>query len=272
MRGPTYSRWADSDARGRVEAEVHQASRGRSTDPEAHRLYLLARHFIDQYSRESTGKAISYLEQAVARDPGFALAWSELSVAYVREVGFGLVPPDGFSRARQAVERSLQLEPSLADGHAQYAWIQLFHDWDWRGAETSLNYALAPQRIGTRVYLALTLLARGRHEEALAEAAREPEEGYRLSASAIVHAALGHHAESEDALRRLIDDHAGTDAVQVAEVQTHRHDVDAAFHWLDRAYATRDTGLPRLKINPLFRGLHGDSRWRGLLMRMGLEE
>ena len=342
LRATLLGEEADSDARGRVEAEVHQASRGRSTDPEAHRLYLLARHFMDQYSRESTRKAISYLEQAVARDPGFALAWSELSVAYVREVGFGLVPPDGFSRARQAVERSLQLEPSLADGHAQYAWIQLFHDWDWRGAETSLNYArelapgstsvlrlsgvlagvrgrtqeaiaifqkaleqdplsaaayhslgfglfvvddfagaeesfrkaleLAPQRIGTRVYLAFTLLARGRHEEALAEAAREPEAGYRLSAAAIVHAALGHQAESEDALRRLIDDHAVTYAIQVAEVQAHRQDVDAAFHWLDRAYATRDTGLPRLKINPLLRGLHGDPRWRGLLMRMGLEE
>jgi len=332
----------DSDARSRVQAEVHRASRGRSTDPEAHRLYLLARHFMDQYSREPTQKAISYLEQAVDRDPEFALAWAELSVAYVREVGFGLVPSDGFMRARQAVRRSIDLEPSLADGHAQYAWIQLFHDWDWRGAETSLGHArelapgsasvlrlsgvlesilgrtqdaiaifrkaleqdplsaaayhslgfglyvvddfagadqafskaleLAPQRIGTRAYLAITLLALGRRDEALAEASREPEDGYRLWALAIIHGAHGDDPESEDALRRLIDEHAVRYALQVAEVQACRNDVDAAFHWLDRACTGRDTGLPRLKTNPQLRRLHGDERWSALLKRMGLDE
>ena len=54
---------------------------------------------------------------------------------------------EGYARSRAAAERSIALEPELADGHAQIAWIRIFHDWDWRGAEASLARAreLAPE-------------------------------------------------------------------------------------------------------------------------------
>ena len=81
---------ADSDASGEAKAEVAQAAKGRGTDPEAHRLYLLARHLIDRCTREDTAKAIEYLKEALERDPEFALAWAELSRAYAREADRGL--------------------------------------------------------------------------------------------------------------------------------------------------------------------------------------
>jgi TolB-like protein len=65
---------ADSGASDRARVEVDRAARGRANDAEAHRLFLLARHFMDQLNREATVKAIEYLRQAVQRDPGFALA------------------------------------------------------------------------------------------------------------------------------------------------------------------------------------------------------
>lgn len=133
---------ADSVASDRARAEVRQAARGRSTDPEALRLYLLARHFMDQFNRDATAKAVGYLAQAVERDPGFALAWTELSVAHMREVGWTLVPvEEGCARARAAVQQALALEPTLAEAHAQDAWIRIFHDWDWKGAEEALARA-----------------------------------------------------------------------------------------------------------------------------------
>ena len=333
---------ADSVASGRAKAEVDRAARGRSTDPEAHWLYLQARHFMDQFSRGSTAKAIACLKQALERDPAFALAWAELSVAYVREVGWGLAPAAaGFALAREAVERSIVLEPSLADGHAQIAWIRMFHDLDWRGAEASLGRArelaagsasvirlsgvlasilgrpneaieilrralehdplsaaayhslglalhvvddfagagdafrkaldLAPQRIATHAHLALTVLAQGRPEEALVHARQEPEEGYRLWALAIIHHVMGDERESETALQRLIDEHAGRWSLQVAEVRAARGEVDAAFEWLDRAHTVRDTGLAHVKTNPRLRALHGEPRWAALLDKMGFE-
>jgi len=83
----------DSDASGAAKAEVAQAAKGRGTDPEAHRLYLLAKHLIDRYVREDTAKAIEYLKEAVARDPKYALAWAELGWAYSRDAGVRVGPP-----------------------------------------------------------------------------------------------------------------------------------------------------------------------------------
>jgi serine/threonine protein kinase/Tfp pilus assembly protein PilF len=332
---------ADSEASDRARAEVSRAARGRATDPEAHRLYLLARHFMDQLSRDSTAKAIAYLEQAVERDPGFALAWTELSVVYMRYIPWALIDPQiGYARARESVERALALEPALAEAHVQAAWMKIFHDWDWSGAERALararelapgspsvmrlsgvfagvlgrldeaidlyhqvleldplsaaayqnlglahaalgNHApaeeafrkaleLAPQRIASHAQLSFLALARGRPEEALAEAMREPEPGYRLCAIANAEDALGHRMESDAVLQQLMDDNATHFGLQVAEVFALRGETDKAFHWLDRAYESRDAGLAYVGTNPRLRGLHGDARWTTLLRRMGL--
>jgi tetratricopeptide (TPR) repeat protein len=49
---------------------------------------------------------------------------------------------EGLGRARDAVARALMLEPELAEGHTQLGWIQMNHDWNWRGAEASFARAL----------------------------------------------------------------------------------------------------------------------------------
>ena len=100
--------------------------KGRGTDPEAHRLFLQARHFIDRITREDTAKGIGYLKEALALDPEFALAWAELGRAYASEADWGWAPAaEGYGRAREAVARALALEPDLAEGHAGMGWIQM---------------------------------------------------------------------------------------------------------------------------------------------------
>jgi len=332
-----------SDARGEVRAEVAKAARGRGTSPEAHRLFLLARYVIDRSTREDTAKAIGYLRQALALDAGFALAWAELGGAYAREANNSWAPvAEGYARAREAVARSLALEPELAEGHAQLGWIRMFHDWDWRGAEASYARALelapgnvvvlrgvgvlagnqgrleeeiglirrvlqqdplsaaayhnlgitlhaadrfaeaeeayrktlelTPQAIDNHALLAQTLLALGRAEEALVEAQREPLEALRLSRVAIIHHAMGHRTESDAALREMIEKCAERAAYEVAEVHAVRGEADAAFEWLERAYARRQPWLTELKGNPHFRSLHGDQQWGAFLKKMGFNE
>jgi serine/threonine protein kinase/Tfp pilus assembly protein PilF len=341
LRATLLGETADSEASDRARAEVSRAARGRATDPEAHRLFLLARHFMDQLNHEATAKAISYLKQAVARDPNFAHAWTELSLAYVRQAGIAIIDPaEGRALARQAVERAIEMEPSLSDAHVQMAWISIFHDWDWKAGERSVAKALAlapgsapairlsgvllyihgrreeavvkyraalehdplsaaayhslglvlygmgdlvgaedafrkalelaPQRITTHVQLAFVILDQGRPEEALAEARREGEPSLRNVALAIVEGALNHPAESDAALKELIDKYALYASLQVAEVYATRGDADNAFEWLDRAHETRDVGLVHLKSNPRLRKLHGDPRWQAFLGRMRL--
>ena len=116
------------------------------------------------------------------------------------------------------------------------------------------------------------MLARGRGEEALAEAMREPEEAFRLWALAIVHHVLGRRAESDKALCGLIEKCAEGSACQIAEVYGERREPDAAFEWLERAYAHQDGGLCEMKASPRFRALYGDPRWGAFLKKMGFEE
>ena len=334
---------ADSDASGAAKAEVAKAGKGRGTNPEAHRLYLLARHLNDRLTRENTAKGMEYLREALALDPEFALAWAELGRVHTRMASAVWVEPEeGWRRAREAVERALSLEPDLAEGHVQLGYIRRTHDWDLRGAEASIRRAmelapgnafvlrtaglvaasfghvdeaiglyrraveqdslspptysslgqmlyaadrlaeaeaayrkvleLAPQRAVTRAYLSLVLLALDREEDAVAEALRESEEPYRLWALAIVHHASARGAESDEALRELIEKYADGGAYQIAEVRATRAEADAAFEWLERAYTQRDGGLVEMKASPRLRSLHGDPRWGAFLRKMGLED
>jgi tetratricopeptide (TPR) repeat protein len=334
---------ADSDASRKAKAEVVSAAKGRGTNPEAYRLYLLARHFMGRFTRADTEKAIEYQKQALVLDPEFALAWVELGWAHCREADYGWVPAiEGYRRAREAAERALALEPNLAEGHAETGWIQMIHEWDWRGAGASFRRALelapgnavvlrrtgvfessqgrieaaiefyrraleqdpldshtynniglafyevdrhreaesahrkalelAPQRAGSHEHISMTLIAQGRGEEALAEASLEPDEATRLRALAIVQNVLGNRGESDKDLQELIDKHADVCAWDVAEVHAARGEVDAAFRWLERAYAQRDGGLSSVKSSPLLRSLHDEPRWAAFLNKMGFDD
>ncbi len=82
---------ADAKAGKEATAAVAAAVKGRSTDPEAHRLFLQARHFIDHTTSEDTAKGIGYLKEALTVEPEFALAWSELGRAHIAEANWGWV-------------------------------------------------------------------------------------------------------------------------------------------------------------------------------------
>jgi eukaryotic-like serine/threonine-protein kinase len=148
LRAALLGEDVDSSAIIRAKEDVANAARGRPTDPEAYRLYLLARHFIDRWTQEDMARGIQHLEEALARDPEFAVGWAELSRAHTTQAGCGWVPvEEGNELARQAAERALTLRPDLPDGHVRLAWIQMTYDWDWQGAQASLRLAegLAPQ-------------------------------------------------------------------------------------------------------------------------------
>ena len=143
LRSTLLAGAADAKAATEATAQVAAAVVGRATDAEAHRLYLQARHFLERNNREDTAKGIEHLKRALDRDPEFALAWAELSRAYVIEAmqGWAAQVP-AFGRAREAAERALGLEPELAEAHAALGSIRAYYDWDWRGAEASYGRAL----------------------------------------------------------------------------------------------------------------------------------
>ena len=128
---------------GSVESEVAEAVRGRAADPEAHRLMLMGRYCVGLFTRENAEAAIDSYKRALDIDPEFALCWAELSRAYSISAGKSWVSPDeAFVLARAAVERALELEPELAEAHAQLGRIQAAYDWDLAAAAASYGRAM----------------------------------------------------------------------------------------------------------------------------------
>ena len=182
LLGETPDAKAGKDATAAVAAAV----KGRSTDPEAYRLFLQARHFIDRNTREDTANGIGYLKEALALDPGFALAWAELGRAYSSEGNWGWArSAEGYERARDAILRALALEPDLAEAHAGMAWVQTAYDWDWPAAAASFRRAveLAPGNALVLHQAGLFEASMGRFDEGI-ELTRRAVEQDPLSAAA----------------------------------------------------------------------------------------
>ncbi|HLA95591.1 MAG TPA: hypothetical protein VK612_07710, partial [Pyrinomonadaceae bacterium] len=130
---------------------------------------------------------------------------------------------------------------------------------------------LVPQRSVSYALLALVILEDERVDEALDQAALEPYEMWRTWALSIIQSAAGNSSASDEDLRKLIDKHADGNAYQIAEVHAMRGEADAAFEWLDKAFAERDSGLTHAQVNPRFRPLQDDPRWPDLLVKIGFE-
>jgi tetratricopeptide (TPR) repeat protein len=124
----------------------------------------------------------------------------------------------------------------------------------------------------TKAHLLIGLLDLDAGNIEAAGAAMEQETGeyYRLEGRAIVAFARKRVAESDAALRQLIDKYHGNAAIQIAQAYAYRGERDQAFEWLDRAIAQRDAGLVNFMTDPLFASLHGDPRFKTVLRRLNL--
>jgi TolB-like protein/DNA-binding winged helix-turn-helix (wHTH) protein/Flp pilus assembly protein TadD len=147
-------------------------TRLRHGNAEAFDAYMEGRFFYDRDSNGDLNRAISYYQQAIKLDSSYALAWVGLSRARFREAEKGFVPSkEGEERgqAREAVEQALELDPNLAEAHAQIGRIQMFVDWDWTGANASLQRALAldPGNSAVVTFASSLAASLGRFEEAL---------------------------------------------------------------------------------------------------------
>jgi eukaryotic-like serine/threonine-protein kinase len=145
-----------------------------SLDVTAHDSYLKGMFALNNWTDDSMRRAIAHFREAIAEDSRFAPAYAALAEGYIwLYSGLGILPAsDTVPQARWAVEKALELDPSLADAHKVRALIAMNHDWDPKGAEDALARALqlAPGSASAHLWNAwrLALLER-RHDEALIE-------------------------------------------------------------------------------------------------------
>jgi len=147
-------------------------------NPEAHEAYLKGLYFWNERTAESLKTSIAYFEDAIRKDPGYALAYSGLADAYDVSSDYDLFPPrDAYTKAKAAVLKALELDASLARAHSTLADMKSAYEWDWPGAEAEFKRALElnPGYATAHHWYAQYLTSRGRHEEALAEIHRAME-------------------------------------------------------------------------------------------------
>ena len=99
-------------------SEKQQVTKQGTKDPEAYELYLKGRYYWNKRMASDINTAISYFNQAIARDPGYALAYSGLADAYGVLPSFSGNPSEAFPKSNAATRRALELDASLAHPHA----------------------------------------------------------------------------------------------------------------------------------------------------------
>jgi serine/threonine protein kinase/Tfp pilus assembly protein PilF len=147
-----------------------------TTDLTAYELYLKGRSLWSKRGGENLRQAIGFYEQAIARDPKYALAYSGLAEAYVLLPAYTTTAPqDAYPTAKAAALKALQLDEKLAEAHTALGLLLCFGDLDMAGSISEFqraialnpNYATAHHWYGNGPLLAL-----GRFEEAIAEGKR----------------------------------------------------------------------------------------------------
>jgi TolB-like protein/DNA-binding winged helix-turn-helix (wHTH) protein/Tfp pilus assembly protein PilF len=144
-----------------------------TANAEAYQLYLKGRYYWDKRTLDGLQKAIDSFQQAIEKDPGYALAYAGLADCYHVPAN-PLMPKERMLRAKAAATRALQLDDTLVEAHTALARVLFAYDWDWLAAEKEfrraieLNARYAPAHQWYGGYLSSI----GRFQEAEAEKKR----------------------------------------------------------------------------------------------------
>jgi len=315
--------------------------------PDAYEAYLKGRYFWNKRSEEGLKKSIDYFQQAISLDQKFAAAYAGLADSY-SILGSDVLPAKVASaKALTAANKAVELDPTIAEGHAELALVAFYYDWDWARAEQEFRRAieLNPNYATAHHWYSYYLSAMGRFPEAMAEATRAQQiDPLSLSVNTtLVGRArdLGEYAHAVDLSRRTLEmdpnfvpahialgsvyEVQGTWAQAISEYQkavelSHNSppalaslghvygvagqqnqarvilaglrkasrsrfvsafdmavvfagigDSDAAFQWLEKAYAERESQMAFLKVTRRLDPVRSDPRFADLLHRMGLD-
>jgi len=314
---------------------------------EAYNLLLKGDFFYSRNHPSDWSQAMEQYQHAVQLDPSYALAWAKLGRIYIQHTGSPeLSLAEGESKASDALQRALAIDPNLPAAHRWTARLFMNIRWDWRSAKSEFERAIAldpngPEGANSRVdltamvalttgrfeeliplasqrlarnpldlselwfdgwilyygghlaeaaglqrrlleldpayggehgELSRTLLQMGKIAEALSEAQKEPDEESRLRMLALANWTMGRGADADMALRQLESKFADSAPFDIAEVRAFRGEADTAIIWLERAYTLRDGGLLFVKVDPLFRSLRSDPRYKAMLSKMRMPE
>ena len=183
-------------------SEVPVAARRHSTNVAAYQDYLRGLNHWYRRDADSIQRAAHFFEQAVQRDPNYALAHAGVAESYASLGWYGFRPDEARTKSRAALSRALALDDTLAEVHAAAGLCKLWLEWDWPETERALRTAieLEPSHTRAKCWFAFLRMVQGRFSEACTFAreaqALEPVSPY--VSAILVHALMldGPHTEA----------------------------------------------------------------------------
>ena len=156
-------------------SEKQQVTKQGTQNPEAYELYLKGRYYWNKRTLSDIETAISYFNQAIAKDSGYALAYSGVADAYGILPDYGGSPTENFPKANAAARKALELDATLARPHAILGFSEMRYEWDFAGGEAEFKKAfeLDPNDATAHQWYAESIgEIGGREQEAFAEISR----------------------------------------------------------------------------------------------------
>ena len=234
------------------------AQRAVALDPQLGGAYASRGYLRAENERDWDG-ALADLRKSLQLDPNEGR--NQLRYAYV------LAAMGRLSQAQAAVAKGIEHDPLFPPLWSMLGWIKAAQgDLDGARRATQRLLAINPESSSASMFLGRLALLQGNAATAR-EIATKTESSWIL---AMAEYDLGQSAIAKETLDTLIAAHSDDAAYQIALAYAWFGDNDQAFAWLDRALRQRDTGLDRVKYDPLLRGLHTDPRFDRLLESMGL--
>jgi tetratricopeptide (TPR) repeat protein len=163
-------RVADSVLETITAGELQQLRHHPTENAEAYQLYVTGWWALTRPGGGNLEQALQYFEQAVARDPNFALAHVCVADCYALLGVFALrAPHEVFPQARVSVLRALAIDAELAEVHAELGHIHSMYDLAWQSAEVACRRAIEinPRSSMAHRYLGLNMIFRGKLDAAL---------------------------------------------------------------------------------------------------------
>ena len=159
-------------------ADEKRMAKRYTANPEAYQDYLKGRYWWNKRNEEGFNKGIEYFQRAIAKDSAYAMAYAGLADCYNFLAIYNYVPQkEVYPRAKEAAQRALEIDETLAEAHATLARIKRDFDWDWSGSEREYQRAiqLNPTDANAHQSYGITLSEVGRFEEAITESKRAVE-------------------------------------------------------------------------------------------------
>jgi eukaryotic-like serine/threonine-protein kinase len=189
-------------------ADQRQLEKRGTENAEAYQLYLRGRYFWNKRTNDGVKQGLAYFQQAIEKDPTYALAYAGVADSYAVGNGqyLGLTGLEARPKAKAAALKALELDDSLAEAHTTLADTYLYYDWDFTKADQEFRRAIAanPSYPTAHQWYAECLYSTGRFDESIAEAKRAQElDPLSLAITRSVGESLYYSRKYDDAIEQL---------------------------------------------------------------------